>query len=319
MWHDDYGEFGMNKPSYQLTWVRNCWRNMDSYAYANYIREFNQDGVLQNETWFDASDSIYKDFRYEYDRDGNLSKVLTRYSFGGLDIDDSNYRNCNIVSRSSSSDWNATTQYFVYEFDSDNKLFKTIYYDENGFNTEFRYVYDENRRIKDVLGNNKLIFQKFSDGSTNYKRDSIGETFVKQKIRHDVEGRIIDNRYFSQESQSTEYSSQVFEYDKSGKIVREVKGYPINLKGTETTYKYVGERMESLKMKDLQNNETFRTIRYYYDSRDLLVKTRQWWKENRGTCTFAYVFDHKNNWIEQTKSVNGKPCYKRTRKITYYD
>ena len=34
---------------------------------------------------------------------------------------------------------------------------------------------------------------------------------------------------------------------------------------------------------------------------------------------FEYVFDDKKNWIEQTKSINGKKLYVWKREIKYFD
>ena len=34
---------------------------------------------------------------------------------------------------------------------------------------------------------------------------------------------------------------------------------------------------------------------------------------------FEYVFDDKKNWIEQTKSINGKKLYVWKREIKYFE
>ncbi|NUY80303.1 hypothetical protein HUK80_05305 [Flavobacterium sp. MAH-1] len=61
------------------------------------------------------------------------------------------------------------------------------------------------------------------------------------------------------------------------------------------------------------------TIEYAYNAKGLVSRAKFTSNGKTTICEFKYTFDHKNNWIEQTKTVNGKPLYLRKRTITYYD
>ena len=64
-----------------------------------------------------------------------------------------------------------------------------------------------------------------------------------------------------------------------------------------------------------------RKLKYKYDKENIveLIVTEIFDKPITTKCSFEYKFDDKNNWIEQSKYINGKKLYVWKRKIIYYE
>ena len=62
-------------------------------------------------------------------------------------------------------------------------------------------------------------------------------------------------------------------------------------------------------------------LKYKYDKENIveLIVTEIFDKPITTKCSFEYKFDDKNNWIEQSKYINGKKLYVWKRKIIYYE
>jgi hypothetical protein len=58
---------------------------------------------------------------------------------------------------------------------------------------------------------------------------------------------------------------------------------------------------------------------YFYNETDYLNKLLYLEKGITTQVDFEYVFDENKNWIEQTKSVNGKKLYVWKRELKYFE
>ncbi|MDB5232459.1 MAG: hypothetical protein JWN76_3264 [Chitinophagaceae bacterium] len=67
-----------------------------------------------------------------------------------------------------------------------------------------------------------------------------------------------------------------------------------------------------------KNNNVITEIEYAYDQNKNIEKVIYTGDGQTSTIIFSYKFDKKQNWIEQLKSVDGKPLYLRKRELVYY-
>lgn len=61
------------------------------------------------------------------------------------------------------------------------------------------------------------------------------------------------------------------------------------------------------------------SLEYFYNETEYPIKLLYLEKGITTQVDFEYVFDDKKNWIEQTKSVNGKKLYVWKRELKYFE
>ena len=61
------------------------------------------------------------------------------------------------------------------------------------------------------------------------------------------------------------------------------------------------------------------SLEYFYNETEYPIKLFYLEKGITTQVNFEYVFDDKKNWIEQTKSINGKKLYVWKRELKYFE
>lgn len=317
-WYNEYGEFGLGDPKKRIKGSSYYWQNSLGYDYVNFQREFSDIGKLLKETWFHLDDSIYKEFEYRYDKDENLVQIVTTHPFGEIDIENMVYKNCRLISCLKASVQGADNYLYLWaQYDAQDRLSKVSYFLEDGFEQEMIRVYGSDGFLSKIIAHRPEVFKKWEDGSSGYVRDSIGLSYVCQTFKFNSEGRKIEERTFYHDETVKPSMLRTFEYDHKGRLI--LDGFGRDSVTVKILYHYKEDKLSKTERILVNNKKNTQKIEYFYDRKDLLEKILYEDERGRFICTFTYTFDHKNNWIVQTKNVNGKPLYIRKREITYYD
>lgn len=280
------------------------WQNSRYVTYKNREQKFNQEGLKTAETWFEGDNSVYRKFEYDYNENNHIVQTKKHYGGSLLAITKKNYLNDLLMSEIyfTMNEDNNNYSYKYYSYDESKNLIQISNFDENGFDFSSHYTYNE--MGKQIQLNNLL-----SDDA---------KILVWKKI-YDKKNRLIEIQNYS----TNEYTKKdsivkkiVMKYNENNKIIQ--KKYIVT--GYEIEYNFEYDVNNNIKR--VYNNSVSKPNNYefsYFRKKNRIVKVIIKKYADNFTITFDYKDDEKGNWIEQTKSVNGKPMFIWKRKIEYYD
>ncbi|MDY8138904.1 hypothetical protein [Aquimarina sp. 2201CG5-10] len=327
-----YPEIFYRIPEARLPLYIDYWYGGVSVSYGSYYIEYNKQKKRTKETWYYGHNRIKADYRYTYDDNGNKTQHKEIYNDGSHRATNYHYNKKNklLTTLLYSSDSPDFYWYKEYIYDDQENLIeikKSGPRGATGNSTIYEYD-DQNRRIK--------IFSH-SSYTTKYP-----EWVEKQpqhiRIQLHLDGKMKELGRRVPKETTTLKTSYVWD-DQNRKIeIQEHDEYKLNIK-----LKYKGDLLIQIKrtnkdslvtFTDKEYNDDKRIIksartnvkypkdstskRYFYNQKERLSKIINNGKYKIDTVAFKYTYDQYNNWIEQTKSVNGEELYVRKRKITYY-
>lgn len=302
----DYGHYGFYSAEFTVSRFKDWWYNTDFVHYINYYKEFDRNEKLLKEIWFyknqdTANYNAYKytnsgkvknhkkisykesNSNYTYDQNDNLIIVKTIYSDSSYRTKKYKYNSQNLVSE---------YQYFDSEDPKDIRTTEK-YYNSLGSLIKIRNLEDgddyseENGTVFKYDEQDKLIEYYSYEHEFDENKDVV---FDRVKIKYIDD--LLTEHLSCDENDSITYFRK-YDYDEKKRIIKEVSGRP--------KYPDVNEILE-----------------YKYANHDLPVKLVCTGKEKRTVIDFEHEFDENNNWIKQTKIVNGKRLFVWTRRIEYY-
>lgn len=332
----EYGEFGIYNPSFTEKKAIFLWKKTLSNVNLNFIRNYNANGTIKNETWYDSFNSFNTRFEYLYNKNDSIIKFQKKYIGGKLLIKNYTYDYNN----------NKISEMYSYSDDIDNYGFLNYKYNKNKKLTDIqRFNRDEGYISSNLYKYNsrsKLSEQLYFKPPNYSSIDTIGEKRIIRKYFYDEKSNLIKIIYFLSANKiymvaKNSYDSnliQTSEYYSSGRY--NVKKYFYNENNQKIKDTYSTENIFSF----LSNQFNFYQIPsylqidfnqiFFFDEDDniynesffednrivkLIVKNKFYQK----TVTFDYKFDKKGNWIVQTKSIDGIPKFQLKRKIKYYN
>lgn len=350
----DYGHSGFSSNVYTKSRFYNNWYHSSFVHYLNYYKEFNEKGKATIEYWFYKNGDTVRSYNYKYNEKDKLIQVkeifdsdyfkVTNYSYNRYDG--------NLISELvyySDTPEVYRYDYYVYDKESKNLI------EANNFNYEghvggLKFVYDEFGRKKKKISQDYWVYESHNDGSSsvflgNVKRDKIKEEYFydekgnlqetwlyknKPKDENQVELGSKKKYYYSNKG-LLEYSIVTTAHDTLTSLIE----YRYDNRGRKTEEIYINRKFIKDKSdilfdkKDIKINSIKfpknnliiqRKLSYKYDKNNLieLKETDTFGDIVTTTCKFEYVFDEKNNWIEQVKYINGEKLYVWKRKIVYW-
>ena len=352
----DYGHSGWNRKTGKNSQFNIWWYNTPLVHYINYYKKFDRNNNLIKEEWYFKNQNIVISYLNTYNERGDLilqnvtdnrnGYVINDYDYYSVLNSYDKYRNL-IFSKTSQS--NDSYSISSKKFDSLNRIKSDFYYNSL-YPKESRkseYFYDINGnlvRVKKYIGENETYGKKYEYDSLNRRiKIFFHSPFIWVKTRK------------GSKQERTEKGSnnlyQVFGYDEKNRIV-ETQTYNQNfyrknltvLSGIERKvfknnllnkvmyynendsliyyekYEYDTKNRITKKIVTKPNqNENIRLLEYTYTNHELPIRLIYEESEKRTEIDFVYEFDSKNNWIKQTKIVNGKKLYVWTRKIKYFE
>lgn len=317
-----FGYVSINNPEDYEAFFNNYWRTTAGCTYKNFYKEFNLKKQKTKEIWFDYDNSKKEQFLYEYDNNNNKIRSINISNESYYQVDNFHYDNKNrLISENSSY-----TNSYIYKINNHDKLdriIKTDYYDENGFNYSAFFSYDDIENS--VLIENNLEIVKTKDSITNIKTSAIATSLEKKpthKKYFNKDNKLIEhhkynfdkklNKHYIYEKDINTYLKdkvikrqaihedytivENFDYNEFNKLKKYSKITPWKENNIVREYFYINKLLSRIEIKNQVNN-----------------------KKNKTILTFEYKFDEKGNWIEQTKSVNSIPTFIWKRKIKYYN
>lgn len=343
----DYGHNGFMNAEYTFSRFHNWWYNTYWIHYINYYKEFDQDNKVLKEIWFNKKqDTIrYNEYSYNqlgeinthkynsyqesnssytYDENNNLILIKTISADSSYSTQKYKYNNENLVSEYEyyNSDYPKEIRRTEKYYDSIGNLIEIRNFNEHGTDYGTLYEYDVKGRKTKIINHSPFIWVKTKKGSRQ-KRTEKGCDMISRKFMYDEKDRIIEkysyNPDFNDNNVPALYKKEISIYDNNSLT----EFYYYDDKDSITSFKKYEYDKNQRKVKETftfpkypDNNQN---LVFSYDSHEfpiILIYT-----DERGThkVEFEYIFDDKNNWIKQTKIINGERLFEWTRKIEYFE
>ncbi|MRX41436.1 hypothetical protein GJU43_19290 [Flavobacterium sp. LC2016-23] len=324
--YDDYGHSGFMGPEETISKFHNIWYSSQGCYYLNYERYFDKKRRVVKDIWYGKKDNFINSYKYKYDEKERLKSAIdsSKYSVKTENhyYTDDNDENI-IVENLDANSFSHT-----YKKIKDGKIILLKEYDKYGVIDEYRYQYNENRKLayrvyKDPNSWRKVDEKTFSYGVydsiiTPYK-DIINEYDSKNRLTKQQRFNLYDDEKYQNPVLTNE---TIYEY-KNDNISSITKHY----KEGNSNYSYYewdnSNRLTKKYCCDQNISKAIMIEEYRYKNDKISVlnyseETFEKGKKKKYHITFLYKFDNQNNWIEIIKNVNGKNLYKWIRDIEYY-
>jgi hypothetical protein len=209
-----------------------------------------------------------------------------------------------------------------YYYDNSSNLIILKKYDEYGESFGTKYEYDLKNRKTKIIDHSPYINVKTKIGITR-KRTKKGIDLISKEFKYDDKDRVIETKFYYPDHKDENIgllgSKQVKIYDND--LLKYINTY--NNKDSITDYiKYEFDNLNRktkeyrIFLKQPNNNLT---LEYFYSNTEYPIKLIYTDKKISVQVDFEYVFDEKNNWIKQTKSVDCKKLYVWKRELKYFE
>lgn len=319
----DYGHGGFTGPKSTIKRFHQHWYNETFVHYINNKRSFNEKGLLIHEDWFDKIDEKIASYDYTYTEFDSLSKIREYDRFDEEHITQISYFGKKI--QSVLSYWSNDTQNFTLTFnnydDKDNiKLVEHLNRDGHGIDKH--YVYDKLGRLEKVINHTPFVYKELEGKSYTTVRDSAGVFYNSFINRYDNNNKLIEKNEFSHpdyKNESIIVRKIFYKYDKNDNLI-EIKRTPMRSKMIYlNSFKY-----DSKKRKIFEANHSADEIQPYQNQKESIYKKDELkrlyivYDGRKYIVEFNYKYDSFGNWVEQTKSINGKKLFIWSREIEYY-
>ncbi|NUY80302.1 hypothetical protein HUK80_05300 [Flavobacterium sp. MAH-1] len=76
---DEFGHMGFVSPEATIRRFNFLWKRSAASHFVNYYRQYDENGLMQIDNWFNKDNSVRNKYRYEYDEYQNrISEISTR-------------------------------------------------------------------------------------------------------------------------------------------------------------------------------------------------------------------------------------------------
>lgn len=315
----DYGHYGFGGPKFTRNRFHEWWYNIPGVHYLNYYKEFNKKGKPIYEIWFYKNGDTLAYFNYKYDEKDNLIQEIEHESENSYSVKN-------------------------YYYNKKNKLKSRIYYnsDDPTIFSYSEYIYDKQQNIIKIKNFNQRG-ETYGSKFIYYQKGKVKKAFsyspsknrIKPISSDTVNGYLLSRKFIYNENgdcvEQYDYNDDFYSYTRPKLRRKILKKYENGLliektimlaNNTIQRYHLFTHNRQGLKIKEEvilpsfpKNNITYE---YFYNTNGNqtgLIYTKD---NNSVTVDYKYKFDEKQNWIKQTKVVNGKELYIWIRKIKYY-
>lgn len=352
----DYGHSGFISNEATKDRFYSNWYHSSFVHYLNYYKEFNIKGKALNEIWYYKNGDTLSRYEYTYNEKDKLIQikefdVFDKNEFSVLNYTFDDYSNLlKSKLRYYSDEPNYyTLEYFMY--DKEKRLIETNSINSDAIKSGFKFEYDYLGRKLKKIRKDYYEYNYFDDGSSsygpvNYSNDKLSELYIyddKNKLKeilhyyniykNENEVNLISktknyynengllSRKITTNEKDTLNSLIEYKYDKRNRLIEE--NY-IHKRFIENKEDMIFDK-KNINIKEIKLPKfefvVSRKLKYKYDKENIveLIVTEIFDKPITTKCSFEYKFDDKNNWIEQSKYINGKKLYVWKRKIIYYE
>lgn len=352
----DYGHSGFISNEATKDRFYSNWYHSSFVHYLNYYKEFNIKGKALNEIWYYKNGDTLSRYEYTYNEKDKLIQIK---EFDGFDKNEFSVLNYTFDDYSNllksklryySDEPNYyTLEYFMY--DKEKRLIETNSINSDAIKSGFKFEYDYLGIKLKKIRKDYYEYNYFDDGSSsygpvNYSNDKLSELYIyddKNKLKeilhyyniykNENEVNLISktknyynengllSRKITTNEKDTLNSLIEYKYDKRNRLIEE--NY-IHKRFIENKEDMIFDK-KNINIKEIKLPKfefvVSRKLKYKYDKENIveLIVTEIFDKPITTKCSFEYKFDDKNNWIEQSKYINGKKLYVWKRKIIYYE
>lgn len=353
----DYGHSGFSSNKYTKSRFYSNWYHSGFVHYLNYYKEFDIEGKPTNEEWYDKDNDVVSRYEYQYNKNKKIVQEKEIYSYDGsykvFNYSYNDYDNSlqsRIYYLSSYPERFEYSNYLFVKKDS-LQLIEFNNYDEEGALNGMKFVYDEFGRKKQILYRNYWVTEYHDDGSSVSYRGRVGKDQINEEYFYDVKGNLVETHRFRQSFKNKNIielaSKEKNYYDENGLLEKKITTSENDTLRTFVEYKYddknriieqahIHDRFEKKSDDLIFDKSNFKIDGIILPKEELIIGTLKKYKYDQNnivelivmstfgetrttTCKFEYVFDDKNNWVEQVKYIDGKKLYVWKRKIRYYE
>lgn len=323
----DYGHSGFTGSKATIDRFYQHWYNESFVHYINNKRDFDDEGKLIHEVWFDKVDDFEREYDYRYTEFDSLSQIVEKRDRDGKGICYTNIT-YNFLEKKQSvmnawSDYSNDFGLSLYSYDNKDRLKKIEFLSEEGSSKTNYYNYNSKDKIRELIIQQPYVFKDIDGSSYTQVRDSIGTFFVSYKNLYDAKGRLAEKHNFcSPEYKRGSYltSKTMYKYDDFDNLLEEKNIPSFSEMIFLHTYRY--------DKKNRKISESRTTIGYdsgwdfekqfIYKGNNLvkiIIKNK---KQKPVIVDLGYKYDKYGNWVEQTKTVDGRKLFVWKREIEYY-
>lgn len=352
----DYGHMGFTDNKGTKNRFYSNWYNSAVVHYLNFYIEFNEKGNPENEIWFYKNGDTICNYKYLYNENDKLIQMKEIFSYdNSIGVTNYSYKENLNTLQSMLYYWSDDPEsfrydYYIYDKEDYFRLVETNSYNHEGGQGGTKYVYDIKGRKKKKLNLNFWVYEYHKDGSSSYFKDDVGRYQLSEEYFYDENDRLIEIHHYrnidkneneqelgsktknfyttngsferiiiTTELDTIRYFSEN-KYDKKGRKIESIFVHKCHEKNKNNLlYDKKNIKLDGIIIPKTELCVTTK-LKYKYDQNNLieLTVTQTFGETFTATCKFEYVFDEKNNWIEQIKYVNGEKLYVWKRKIEYY-
>ncbi len=113
----EYGHNGFTSPEFTFGRFNSWWFHTPWVHYLNYLRQFDSNKNLKEETWYYKSDRILEKITYEYDEKNNIIQAKEVYKDSSFTVTQKNYNYLGLLKTSISY-----SSFMLNRFEYDNYL-----------------------------------------------------------------------------------------------------------------------------------------------------------------------------------------------------
>jgi hypothetical protein len=323
---DDYGHSGFTTSQGTINRFTINWYNSAFVHYINNRRIYNKKGLIISEDWFYKNGKKITTFNYTYTKFDSLKKVtdervpenfiISHYDFDHNVV--SKMYNFQDVEDEEDDDFDL----ILYSYENSKKTKESIY-TKDGESLVTFFNYNSQNLLNKITVHKPSVWTKYDEKSYQEKPDSVGTFYIKNLRFYNIKKELIREEKYSQPEynrKSALSEIKYFIYDESGNCIEE-----------KTTFGLGGIAYINSKKFDSKNriidatsttsngmNPWDESIQYIYNDKDELATLFVTLNKIKYKVDFTYKYDRWNNWIEQTKSIDGKKLFVWKRKIKYY-
>ncbi len=343
----DYGHNGFlseeyTKSRFNLWWYQTYWVH-----YINYYKEFDENNRLLKVIWYYKNQSVLNSCEnsydisgklinqqcnsyqksnaiYKYDKNNNVIFIKKVYSDKSYSTIKYKYNNKNQIIKEEyfNSEYRKEKRVIEYSYDDFGNIIEVKKFDEYGEDYGTKFEYDNKNRNTKIINHSPFIWVKTKTGSRQ-KRTKNGNDQISREFKYDEKDRIIETKLYNPDFYDSNvaelYRKEVTFYEND--LIKNIYSY--DNKDSLTNYKTFEYDNLNRKIKEYsilpKYPENNITLEYFYNETEYPIKLIYTENNVSTQIDFEYIFDDKKNWIEQTKSVNGKKLYVWKRELKYFE
>lgn len=321
----DYGHYGFSSPEFTFLRFNSWWFHTPWVHYLNYLRHYDTAKNLIEEIWYYKSDKILEKITYEYDGQNNLVKEKTEFNDSTFFAKCSYYNDLglHLTSISYSSFKPLRYEYESYSYDENKRPIEIRKFDEYGESYGTKFKYTSSGKVKENISHSPFIWVQLDEKSKGQRRDKVGNDQIQEERIYDSTDKLIKVKNyiadFDDRNKVVLHRSTSYRYDGRNRKIGEY--YAMSNDTVDAFREYQYSEKDLLKKErfiQAKNNHVLIEIEYFYDQNNNIEKIIYTGEGKTSVISFSYKFDEKLNWVEQLKSVDGKPLYLRKRELKYY-